>query len=402
MLLALMTALLPVLSSCGAPAPGGMYAPVDAEKYIEGVEHAIFSVPQDYTVKMSSNTLSAIKERSAFSLQCRHSDYYYGDLRKNYTELKSQLLGLYGNYSETLKEGVKVADKEALEARYTLHISGEEIDYVQYFFYEGSAQFYLFTYSAPTGGIDEDLLTKVLGTVALSRENYTPPQGYRAVQNAEADAISFDEYEIYIPDDWILDTSAGQICMRVPSSRTVSTILFHEVGGKDLAAYVDAYAVQYASDLDLSGYTPTEKYILASVRRMMREFKDFKIVTVSDGSEKDTELTLPTMLSLKDEYLQVYTNASELRFTYIEFTASLTDFYSHGSGSLFADRDNAASSVGRVAEAEYAASRVGQYFIRRGEKLYFFTYLSTTGAFKSQEPDALKVVKNFVLKDQNG
>ena len=40
--------LLSCLCSCDAPAPAGMYAPVDAEEYVEGVEDVIFSVPEEY------------------------------------------------------------------------------------------------------------------------------------------------------------------------------------------------------------------------------------------------------------------------------------------------------------------------------------------------------------------
>ena len=57
------------------------------------------------------------------------------DLKKNYEELKSQLLGLYGAFSETLNADKTAAGQKALEARYTLHISGKDLDFVQYFFY---------------------------------------------------------------------------------------------------------------------------------------------------------------------------------------------------------------------------------------------------------------------------
>ena len=391
-----------LLAACGAPAPAGMYAPVDAMKYVEGVEHAIFSVPEDYAVTMSSNTLAAVKGQSVFSLQCRHSDYVYSSLKMNYEELKSQLLGLYGDYEETLDYDCKVAGQKALEARYTLHISGEDFDYVQYFFYEGSSQFYLFTYSEPSGKLDETLLKQVVDTVRLERENYTSPAGMKPVQNATVEQISSDTFELYIPDDWILDTSSGRVCMRVPSKNTVSSILFDIVEVEDLQKYVDGYAAQFASDTDLSGCGPLDKYILASVRRMIREYKDFKVVTDVSDTSKTTELTnSSTMMTLKDSFLLTYTSAENVEFTYIEYTAKLGDFNDHGSGGLFMDASNskkADESTAPSAEETRIVYRIRQYFTRKGNTLYFITYLSTDASFKNMENDAIKVVKNFVIK----
>ena len=404
-LLAALLTLTSALISCGAPAPSGMYAPVDAMKYVEGVENAIFSVPEDYAVTMSSNTLAAKKDSSVFSLQCRHSDYYYGSLKKNYEELKSQLLGLYGSYTEEMNDERTVAGQKALEVRYSLTVSGEQTDYVQYFFYEGRQHFYLFTYSEKAGQIDEQLLQRVLETVSLVREGYTPPSGFRAVQNAEADKIDFDRYELYIPDDWILDTSAGQICMRVPSSKTVSTIMFHEIdGGEDLEKLVSDYAAKFAPSEDFGRAGVLEKYILTNVYRMIGEFKDFKIVVSSDGSASETELSKSSYLARREEYLQTYTNDDRRAFSYIEYTAKFSDFYDHGSGGLFVDssriaRDEEEGNLNISPEAVYADYRVRQYFVRSANRIYFFTYVSTTGAFKNQEADAVKVVKNFVIKD---
>lgn len=395
--------LLCFLASCGAPAPSGMYAPADAKNYVEGVEHAVFSVPEDYTVTMSSNTLTAEKGESVFSLQCRHSDYYYGNLKANYEELKDQLLGLYGNYSEELTRGKKVAGQDALEVRYSLTISGKKIDFVQYFFYEGTEHFYLFTCSAPTGQIDEALLEKVVGSVALSREGYAPPEGCKAVLNAEARALLGDGYEIYIPDDWIFDTSMGQVCMRVPSSNTISTVMFHEIRTEDLRAFSAAYAEEYAPDLSLPA-DPVSRYVAASVNRMRSEYKDFKILVGAGDEEKLTDLSRTEVSTLQDDYLLSFTSDEGRTFTYIEYTAQLNDFTSHGSGGLFVDSERIKKDDGSPvvdSKENYAEYRVRQYFTRHGNTLYFFTYLSLSSTFRNQEQDAVKVVRNFVIKDGN-
>lgn len=398
LLCALLSAL---LCACGAPAPSGMYAPVDAKHYIEGVETAVFSVPEDYTVTMSSNTLTAEKGQNVFSLQCRHSDYYYNNLKANYTELKNQLLGLYGGFKEELSREKTVAGQKALEARYTLEISGERFDYVQYFFYGGKEHLYLFTCSAPEGQIDGELLSNVLATVSLERENYTPPAGYKAVLNASARALLSDGYELYIPDDWIFDTSMGQVCMRVPSSGNISTVMFHELESSDLRGYTAGYAEKYAKDITLPE-DPVARYIVASVYRMTKEYKGFRLLVGSGDGAHLTDLSKSDVSSLYKEYLQTYTGESGLTFTYIEYTAQFNDFTSHGSGGLFVDVSKIAPDDGSDvvdAEAEYADYHVRQYFLRNGEHLYLFTYLSAESTFKNQENDAVKVVKTFVIKD---
>ena len=122
---ALLLAVCATFAACETAAPYGTFAPADAEKYKTGVEDAAFAVPEGYAVTMSSNVLAAMGEKDSFSLQCRHSDYVYGDLEKNYKELKLQLEGLYGEYTESKKE-CTVAGNEALEYRYDLTVAGEE------------------------------------------------------------------------------------------------------------------------------------------------------------------------------------------------------------------------------------------------------------------------------------
>ena len=401
----LLAALCLLAASCGVAAPSGMFAPEENEgKYVEGVEHAIFAVPEDYTVTMSSNTLAALRGQSVFSLQCRHSDYYYTDaegkpnLDKNFEELRAQLISLYGDFTAKLDRTAEVAGQKALAARYSLEISGEKFDYAQYFFYEADRQFYLFTYSSPAGTLDEELLSKVLSSVSLDKEHYTAPDGMKAVENATVEKISFDRYEIYIPDDWILDTTAGQICMRVPSSRTFATVMFHEIDcGGSLKDYTDAYAEKFAAGVDLGSVQPLEKYILASVYRMMKEYKDFRIVTDAEKTDSPQELSRSDFLTLKDDYLMARTTGEKVEFNYIEYTATLANFNKHSSGGLF-------STGGDDSEPEELPYRIRQYFTYKGDKIYLITYIaktkadSGTDAFPVYESDALKVVDNFVLR----
>ena len=392
--------LLSCLCSCDAPAPAGMYAPVDAEEYVEGVEDVIFSVPEEYRVTMSSNMLAAVGKEDTFSLQCRHSDYYYRDLEKNYVELKKELVGLYGQYEEVLEKDCTVAEQNALCARYSLKISGIEVKYVQYLFYKGK-QFYLFTYSTK-GETNESLLEEVLQTVAFGKENYKVPEGFRAVRNAEADQINSDRYELYCPDEWILDTSLGQISMRVPSSKVISGVVFNEIDlGEKPQDYIDRYKEKVASDfLFGTEVTGLEEYICATVAQFSTELKDFKLRNVSpDGSEQIVEIEKSTILSRREEYLKAYTNEDQLIFSYIEYTAKLSDFDSHGSGSLFHDPSNDETEDSTKAEPIYEDYRVRQYFLLNGRYLYLFTCVSAEETFQNQEDDMVRVVKNFVLKE---
>ena len=393
--------LLSCLCSCSAPAPAGMYAPVDANKYVEGVEDVIFSVPEAYRITMSSNMLAAVGKEDSFSLQCRHSDYYYKDLEKNYVELKKELVGFYGQYEEVLEKDCAVAEQSALCARYCLRISGKEIKYVQYLFYKGK-QFYLFTYSTQ-GEINELLLEEVLQTITFGKEDYNAPDGFRAVRNAEADQINSDRYELYCPDEWILDTSLGQISMRVPSSQVISSVIFNEIDlGQKPQDYIDRYKEEVAPDfLFGTEVTGLEKYICATVAQFSTVLKDFKLRNVSpDGNEQTVEIEKSTLLSRREEYLKTYTNEDQLIFSYIEYTAKLSDFDSHGSGSLFRDPSgNEAEDSSKMVEPVYEDYRVRQYFLLNGKYLYLFTCVSAEETFQNQEDDMVRVVKNFVLKE---
>ena len=170
-------------------------------------------------------------------------------------------------------------------------MSGREVKYVQYLFYKGK-QFYLFTYSTK-GETNESLLEEVLQTVAFGKENYKVPEGFRAVRNAEADQINSDRYELYCPDEWILDTSLGQISMRVPSSKVISGVVFNEIDlGEKPQDYIDRYKEKVASDfLFGTEVTGLEEYICATVAQFSTELKDFQLRNVSpDGSEQIVEI----------------------------------------------------------------------------------------------------------------
>ena len=382
---------LSVFSACGTPAPSGMYAPADGENYRQGVENIIFALPEEYTVTMSANVLAGKgSQGDSFSVQCRHSDYVYGDLKKNYGELKAQLTGLYGDYEETLTEGKTVAEQEALEARYSLTISDVTNRYVQYLFYNEKS-FYLFTYTAASDAVDEDLLSKVLATVSFDKENFVAPDGYKAVENATVDAVSSDRYLLFCPDEWILDTSLGMICMRVPSSTILSNISFTGTEVKDLAAFADGYAEKYAKEADISGVTSLEKYILASAYRMFGNLKDYTLVTTT-GDEK---VTAENLAARKDSFIVREENDAKLSYSYIDFTASLSAANAHGSGSLFLEYEE-----NDTTKTELQTYKFRQYYLYANGYLYLFTYTATEDRFEEQLSDAGKVVKNFELVEE--
>ncbi len=400
-----------VLCACGAPAPAGMYDPVDGDKYKTGVENAIFAVPSEYTVTMSSNMLAAKGNRDSFSLQCRHSDYYYGDLYKNYRELKKELVGLYGEYEETFREDVQVAGTNALEVRYDLTVAGEEYSYVQYFFYFKNSRFFLFTYCAPKNEIDEKLLSDVLNTLCLEKQNYTVPNGYRAVENAQADSLLSNRYSLYCPDKWIFDFSLGQICMRVPSKTILSNVTFNEIAvGQSFEGYVSNYAARVAPGLEVDSLAPLEGYMVASLYQMYGVLKDFSVVSVetkdsSEGKEtekeegdKEQKITADTLLTDKNRYLQTYTNKEGLTFLYVEFTANLPDHAAHGSGGLFVDSQSGQENE-KDDQTVLTDYRFRQYFIFENGYLYIFTYTATESRFKEQYEDAFKVIQNFSFTD---
>ena len=377
-----------LLCACGAPAPTGMYAPSDAEEYKTGVEDIVFSVPSDYTVTMSSNMLAAKNGGSSFSIQCRHSDYVYNDLKKNYEELKAQLTALYGAYEETLKEDAKVAGREALEARYDLTVAGRECSYIQYLFYGEDTKFYLFTYCTDKGQTDEGLLSSVLETVSFDKENYQAPAGRRVVENAQGDLLHTDRYELYCPDEWVFDLSLGMVCMRVPAATILSNISFAEIEeGGDPAAFVSDYAASVSS-LDVSDLTPLEGYILSSVDQMYGSLTDFKLSTIS---EEDAAPAREELKAKKDCFLQTYTNESGVLFTFIDFKASLPDHTSHGSGGLFVE----SGEESETAAIENKPYHIRQYFTEKDGYIYLFTYTASEEYFDAQYEDAYKVIKNF-------
>lgn len=393
-LLLIMTA--GVAASCNASAPRGMYNLKDKEKFLEGVEDVIFSVPEDFKVTMASNMLAATREKESFSLQCRHADYYYkAGLKENYNELKAQLVALYGEYEEVLTDdGQSVAGKDALKAEYCLKIGETEYSYTQYLFYNGTKHFYLFTYCAPKGEENGALLKNVLDTISFEKKTYQAPAGYRTVENAEADSIALDRYEIFCPDKWIVDMSGGILCFRVPSSSILSNITFSELGeGKDLDKYITDYCTKVAPGLDLSEKgSDTEKYIAASVYRMTEQLKDFKLIL----SDKDTaKVEKEDLLKNADKYMGLYKNANDITLYYIDFTASLSDFAAHGSGSLFSD----SSSNDNSGKPSYQTYKFRQYFVSHNDYLYLFTYTATEDRFKEQFEDAEKVVQYFYLEE---
>ena len=386
---------LSLLCACGTPAPTGMYAPQDAEKYKTGVEDVIFSVPEDYKVTMSSNMLAAEKGGSSFSIQCRHGDYVYTNnekLKTNYSELKAQLTSLYGAYEETLKEDVEVAKQDALEARYDLTVAGRDCSYVQYFFYGENSKFYLFTYCTDKGQTDDKLLSEVLATVSFDKKDYKAPTGWRAVENAESDVLATDRYQLYCPKEWVFDLSLGMVCMRVPASTILSNISFAEIGtGNDLAAFVSDYA-KSVSSLDVSGLAPLEGYILSSVDQMRSSLSDFRLYTANeeDGAlPADIDLTAD-----KDKFLQTYTNEQGVIFRFIDFTASLPDHASHGSGGLFVGYEGQTDVTAEIEKKPY---HIRQYFTEKDGYIYLFTYTASEEYFKAQYEDAFKVIKNFAF-----
>ncbi len=390
--------------ACGTAAPSGMYDPRDAEEYRAGVEEAIFAVPENYTVTMSSNMLAARGEKDSFSLQCRHSDYYYGDLRKNYNELKNELVGLYGAYEESFGgEEITVAGNKALEVRYSLTIAAREYSYVQYLFYLNRSRFFLFTYTAPKGEENEELLQKVLGTVSLQKEGFTVPAGYRAVENARANLLLSDRYMLYCPDQWIFDLSLGQICMRVPSSKILSNISFYEVDAKgDFSKYVKEYSAAAAPGVDVSTLNDLEGYIVSSVYQMMGSFRDMNLTVIaSEGEENTKSPTAEELVARRGDYIQVYTSDNELTFSFIDFTVSLPDHNAHGSGGLFVSSENGENDRNKgdkIEEPEFIKYRIRQYFIYHDGYLYFFNYMASESRFDEQYEDAFKVIKNFSFK----
>ncbi len=388
----LVVLVLGMFSACGTPAPTGMYAPSDSEEYRQGVENIIFALPEEYTVTMSANILAGKGATGdSFSIQCRHSDYVYGNLEKNYEELKAQLTGLYGDYEETLTEGKTVAEKSALEARYTLNISGVAYSYIQYLFYNES-NFYLFTYTTTPGAESEELLAAVLATVSFDKENFTAPDGYKAVENATVEVVSNDRYLLFCPDEWIIDTSLGMICMRVPSSTILSNISFTETEVKDLVAFANDYAEKYANEAEFGEVNALEKYILATAYRMFGSLKDYTLIT-TNGEEKVTDENLA---ALKDSFIIKEENDAKLIYSYIDFTASLSAANAHGSGSLFLEYEE-----NDTTKKELQTYKFRQYYLYADGYLYLFTYTATEDRFDEQLSDAKKVVKNFELTEKD-
>ncbi|MBQ7847074.1 MAG: hypothetical protein IJ344_02200 [Clostridia bacterium] len=393
-----------LITSCGAPAPSGMFHPTDAEDYVNGVENFSISVPEGYTVTMSSNMLAAVAEGSSFSVQTRHSDYYYqGGLEENYKELKSQLTALYGEYTEKKTADLTVADQPALRVEYELTVANVACGYIQYLFYKDTSVFYLFTYSFTPGTADEALLKSVLETITFDAATPKVPEGFRAVQNAEADKLTNDRYFLYCPDEWVFDTSLGQVYMRVPSSTIISNISFVEVKlDGTFADYAAAYAQKTAPELDWGEgkIESMERYILATLYQMSGTLPEFKIHTLNLEEEEESEeealtyeeIAKDKLLSKKDSILQTFTNDYDVHFTYVDFTATLSDHKAHGSGGLFETGAAEEEKDDTLPTAQYAFR---QYFTVKDGYLYFFTYTTSLDQFENQKEDMEKVLKNF-------
>ena len=393
-----------LLSACGTPAPSGMYHPVDTEKYVNGVDNFTFSVPEDFTVTMSSNMLAAVNGDISFTVQTRHSDYYYkGGLEENYKELKNQLTALYGDYTETKNTEVTVADRPALRVDYRLTVAGTSCGYVQYLFYNGTTAFYLFTYSYKTESADEALLQSVLETVSFDSANPILPEGFKVVANATAESLRSDKYLLYCPDEWVFDNTLGQICMRVPSSSIISNISLNEITFSDtLASYVTDYTSKVAPGIVWAEgmEDDLEKYILASLYQMAETLPEFKIGTVTeeeDGEDGDLpaykEFNKDELVASSGQIVQTLTSKQKILVYYVDFSARLADHKDHGSGGLF-DTGKTEEEENGPASALYSFR---QCFIVKDGTLYFFTYTASPSQFNTQLEDFDKVIDNFEL-----
>ncbi|MBQ8911249.1 MAG: hypothetical protein IJY89_01600 [Clostridia bacterium] len=391
-----------LLSACGTPAPSGMFHPLDTEKYVSGVENFAFSVPEDFDVTMSSNMLAAVKDKTSFTVQTRHSDYYYkGGLKENYKELKEQLTALYGEYTEKETADLTVAGQAALRVEYELTVAGQHCGYIQYLFYNGTTAFYLFTYSFEPGKADEALLKSVLDTVTFDTKSPIIPEGFKAVENATAKSLSSDRYLLYCPDEWVFDNSLGQICMRVPSSSIISNISLNEVKlSSSFAEYADSYAGDVAPDLDLSEVEdPMERYILATLYSMTEALPEMKIGTIAateegtedDGIPEHQQIAKEDLLSKKGAVIQTKTSKQKQLFYYVDFSAKLSDHTDHGSGGLF----GTPSTEEEKDELPTARYCFRQCFIVKDGYLYFFTYTASPDQFSVQLEDFDKVIDNF-------
>ena len=283
--LAVLLLLSTLFAACGTPAPSGMYHPLDTEEYVNGVKDFAFAVPEGYEVTISSNMLAAVGEKDSFSVQTRHSDYYYQNgLEENYKELKKQLTALYGDFEEKKTADLTVAEQNALRVDYELTVAGVACGYTQYLFYRDTTAFYLFTYTYEPGKADEQLLKSVLDTISFTPDTFSAPKGFKRVENAAAESLSSDRYLLYCPDEWIFDNTLGQICIRVPSSAIISSISLNEQKLEgSFADYAEDYAKQVAPDAargegELSAM---EKYMLATLYQMSEVLPEFKLHTVT-------------------------------------------------------------------------------------------------------------------------
>ena len=402
--LAVLLLLSTLFAACGTPAPSGMYHPLDTEEYVNGVKDFAFAVPEGYEVTISSNMLAAVGEKDSFSVQTRHSDYYYQNgLEENYKELKKQLTALYGDFEEKKTADLTVAEQNALRVDYELTVAGVACGYTQYLFYRDTTAFYLFTYTYEPGKADEQLLKSVLDTISFTPDTFSAPKGYKRVENAAAESLSSDRYLLYCPDEWIFDNTLGQICIRVPSSTIISSISLNEQKLEgSFADYAEGYAKQVAPDAvwgegELSAM---EKYMLATLYQMSEVLPEFKLHTVTGEEEEDegeeqplsyTEIKKEDLVSMKDAFLQTLTTDQGIKFSYVDFCATLSDHKAHGSGGLFVQGTESEDED----EAKTAVYSFRQYFVVKDGYLYFFTYTASLDQYKTQLEDAEKVIDNF-------
>ena len=108
--------------------------------------------------------------------------------------------------------------------------------------------------------------------------------------------------------------------------------------------------------------------------------------------EAEQQAAKEALAARKDDYLRSYTNDAGLTFTYIEFTAVMTDYDAHRK---FYNDHNVRTDEPEASTGTY---RFRQYFLAKDGYIYLFTYTSTDASFSAYLTDAEKVVKYFEFK----